>query len=147
MILSRFKGFGAPSCAKILTWWFATFERGTYWVRSLTFVTRFIVYECALSHFVLPRFIFPGYVEHRAQSRRLSCTNHCEYTRACMNCRRRQHLKVAKAYNLVFAGWNSRKFFRMAVGNSRTRVAGNFCRNLSSPRHSGQATRCRVSCR
>ena len=25
------QGFGAPSCAKILTWWFATKERGTYW--------------------------------------------------------------------------------------------------------------------
>jgi len=25
------QGFGAPSCAKILTWWFATFERGTFW--------------------------------------------------------------------------------------------------------------------
>ena len=25
------QGFGAPSCAKILTAWFATKERGTYW--------------------------------------------------------------------------------------------------------------------
>jgi len=27
------QGFGAPSCAKILTSWFAAQERGTYWVR------------------------------------------------------------------------------------------------------------------
>lgn len=27
------QGFGAPSCAKILTSWFAAKERGTYWVR------------------------------------------------------------------------------------------------------------------
>mmetsp|Transcript_10895 Transcript_10895/g.49116 ORF Transcript_10895/g.49116 Transcript_10895/m.49116 type:complete len:155 (+) Transcript_10895:763-1227(+) len=31
------QGFGAPSCAKILTSWFAAKERGTYWVSKRDF--------------------------------------------------------------------------------------------------------------
>jgi sugar phosphate permease len=32
MLPGILQGFGAPSCAKILTSWFAAKERGTYWV-------------------------------------------------------------------------------------------------------------------
>ena len=36
-LLGILQGFGAPSCAKILTSWFAAKERGTYWVSKRDF--------------------------------------------------------------------------------------------------------------
>lgn len=36
-LLGILQGFGAPSCAKILTSWFAAKERGTYWVSKHDF--------------------------------------------------------------------------------------------------------------
>ena len=31
MFVCSLQGLGGPSCARILTFWFATKERGTYW--------------------------------------------------------------------------------------------------------------------
>lgn len=68
------QGFGAPSCAKILTSWFAAKERGTYWVclpfQTVLFSTsKFSVY-------------LAGYVEHSAQPRRIRSPTTCRHCRS-----------------------------------------------------------------